>query len=261
MTHTIITGGSSGIGLALACECLETGDRVTLIARSAEGLETARSALSAPDRVGVAACDVTDATALAAAIAGAEEAFGPADRLITSAGIARPGQFGDLDEAVFRDLMEVNYFGTLNAVSAVWPGMAMRGKGQIILIASAAAVTGIFGHTAYAPSKFAVRGFAEALRAEARETGIALSICYPPDTDTPMLTAEAAFKPPETAALSALAGQWSAEDVARLTLSRAGAGQFAIYPGIRTWMLARLAPVVTPIIHRIFDLIARRAGR
>ena len=82
--------------------------------------------------MGVAAADVADRTAVGAAVAACVEARGPCDVLVTAAGGARPGYFEQLDDSVFREQMEVDYFGTLHAVRAVAASMIERRSGHIV---------------------------------------------------------------------------------------------------------------------------------
>ncbi len=123
-------------------------------------------------------------------------AHGPVDVLVTCAGSATPGRFVDLDDAVFRDQMEVDYFGTLHAVRAVVPAMvraSARPRGARRRRPSR--FVGIYGYSAYAPAKYAVRGLAETLRPELRPHGITVACAYPPDTDTPGFARENEQKP------------------------------------------------------------------
>lgn len=132
------------------------------------------------------AVDVADRAALTRAITELEAEQGqPCDILITSAGLARPGHFLELSDEVFRQMMEVDYFGTLYALRAVAPGMVERGYGSVVAVSSAAGLLGIFGYSAYAPAKFAVRGLMESLRAELVPRGVHVGVVFPPDVDTP----------------------------------------------------------------------------
>ena len=79
--------------------------------------------------------------------------------------------------------MEVDYFGTLHAVRAVVPSMIERRRGHLVLGRRPPALIGVFGYSAYAPAKFAVRGLAETLAAELAPYGIVVACAYPPDTE------------------------------------------------------------------------------
>ncbi|HEY4375788.1 MAG TPA: SDR family oxidoreductase, partial [Acidimicrobiales bacterium] len=198
--HAIVTGGSSGIGLATARALAERGLAVSILARGADRLERAADELRASGAsVHTAACDVSQGPEVRDAIAGLEAAGGPCTVLVTSAGLARPGHFLELEDSVFREMIEVDYFGTLHAIRAVAPGMVERRAGSIVAIASAAGVLGIFGYTAYGPAKFAVRGLMESLRDELVPHGVHVACVFPPDVDTPQLADENRFKPAETA--------------------------------------------------------------
>jgi len=260
--HAVVTGGSQGIGLAVARLLAERGYALTLIARRPKVLRSASAALAARGHpVGIEPADVTDGAALAAAIARAAAARGPCHTLVAAAGAVTAARFEDLDEGEFRALMEVNYFGAVAAVRAVYGTMRARGEGRIGVIASAAALVGIYGYTAYAGSKFALRGFAEALRGEARGHGITVSICYPGDTDTEQYAVEAAGRPPETQAIAGGASLADPAHVARAMVRGMERGTFAIYPGARVAALGRTASLIAPVLNAGFDRVVRRLRR
>jgi 3-dehydrosphinganine reductase len=263
--HVLITGGSSGIGLALARQAAAAGARLSLIGRDPDKLAAAslsvREAAPATARIVTVTTDVAHDADLVAAIRSAEAVHGPVDVLITSAGVAHPGYFEDLPVAVFERAMAVNFFGTLYAVKAVTPSMRARRSGTIVLISSGAGLVGLFGYTAYAPSKFALRGLAESLRAELKPAGVGVTIVYPPDTDTPQLTEENQTKPEETKALTAAAGLWSAEAVARVTLAGVRRGRFQVTPGLQLTVLAWLHSLIAPMLRWSFDRTSARVRR
>ena len=158
--HVLVTGGSSGIGLATARLAIDRGARVSLIARRPDVLDEAAASLrAAGGQVAVAATDVADAAQVDVAVSALTDALGPVDIAICSAGQARPGYFQELDADLFRTMMDVNYFGTVNVARAVVPAMIERRAGSFVGVSSAAGLVGVFGYTAYAPTKFAVRGF------------------------------------------------------------------------------------------------------
>ena len=191
--HALISGGSSGIGLALAHRLARKGWNLTLLARDPGRLQQAKAALEAESQapaVHLVSADVRDEAAIAAAMDGVLAALGAPDLVVASAGIVIPGLFVSLPLAAFAETMAVNYHGTIHLLKAALPAMRARRSGQVVLISSGAGLIGLYGYTAYAPTKFAVRGFAEALRGELAPEGIGVSIVYPPDTDTPQLTEE-----------------------------------------------------------------------
>lgn len=263
--HVLITGGSSGIGLALARQCAVAGARLSLVARDPAKLSAAArsvrvAAPHTPD-VFTASADVADESSVVAAIRAAEEVHGPVDVLIASAGIARPGYFAEQPAAIHHQTMAVNYFGTLHAIKAVVPGMRARRSGSIVIMSSGAGLVGLFGYTAYAPSKFALRGLAEALRAELKPDGVSVTIVYPPDTDTPQLAEENLTKPPETRALTAAAGLWTADAVARATLKGVRRRRFSVTPGFQLTALSWFHGLFAPLLRWSFDRTAARARR
>ena len=263
-TAAVVTGGSSGIGLAVALRLAAAGHPVALMARRAEALadaaETIRRAVPGAS-VSTHALDVRDAEAVAAAIAAVVATHGPLGWLVASAGVAEPGLFVDQGLDRHRAQMEINYLGTLNAVHAAVPSMRGAGRGRIVLLSSGAGLFGIYGYAAYAPSKFAVRGLAEVLRVELAEHGIAVTVVYPPDTDTPQLAAERLSKPAATERITAGGGVWSAEAVARATAAAATAGRFLVAPGATLAVLARLHSLLAPLLRWHQRRIARDVAR
>jgi 3-dehydrosphinganine reductase len=261
--HVFITGGSSGIGLALARQAAAAGARVSIIARDPAKLAAAHDAIRTAHPGGAevvtVSADVSVETEILSALRQAEAVHGPVDVLITSAGVARPGYFEEVPVAVFERTMAVNYFGTLYPLKAVVPAMRQRGRGAVVLISSGAGLYGFFGYTPYAPSKFALRGLAEALRAELKPAGVNVTIVYPPDTDTPQLVEESLTKPIETKALTAGGGLWTADDVARVTLKAVQRGRFAVTPGFPLTALAWLHSILAPVLNWSFDRTARKA--
>lgn len=263
--HAIITGGSSGIGKALAKLIAQRGANITLIARDRQKLELAQQEIAAvavttTQKILIATADVTQQQSIASAIAEAIAKLGTPELLITSAGMAHPGYFTQIPLEVFEQTMAVNYFGSLYSVKAVMAKMLEQKKGSIVLISSGAGLIGIYGYSAYCPSKFALRGLAESLRGELKPQGINITIAYPPDTDTPQLAAENKIKPAETKKITASAKTWSAKAVAEKILWGVEHQKFAIAPGTELTILNRFHSLLAPGLNWYFDRIVSRTN-
>lgn len=259
--HVVITGGSSGIGLATAREAVARGARVSLLARDVSRLADAAASVGATGSAGVvatASVDVAQAGALRTALDGVVAQGGPCDVLVTAAGSSHPGYFQQLDDAVFRDQMEVDYFGTLHAIRAVVPSMIERGRGHLVTISSTAGLIGVFGYSAYGPAKYAVRGLSETLRSELAPHGIVVACAYPPDTRTPGFDAENELKPPETERISAAIKPREADHVAKAIVRGIEKDRLVITADAQTAALARGAGLLGPYVRWSMDRQIRR---
>jgi len=262
--HALISGGSSGIGLAVAKKLAATGYNVTILARGQARLESARAEiesvrLSADLQVFAGSVDVTDAQAVHGIVGEAISRFGPPALVVASAGVVIPHIFEELPISAFKETMDVNYLGSVYVIRAALASMQQAGTGHIVLVSSGAGLIGIYGMSAYSPTKFALRGLAEVLRAELRPERIGVSIVYPPDTDTPMLREEIKIRPEITSRIAAATKMVSAESVADAILKGVAKKKFSIAPGFELGALSYLAGVIAPIVNRFqFDpMIAR----
>lgn len=262
-----IPGGSTGIGLAAAERLAARGADVAIFARRREPLEAAAAAIAArrrrpEQRVVWRQCDVADADQVAAVLGGAVAELGAPDLLVNCAGRAVPDYFERIGTAQLDETLRINLAGTWHAIQVVLPHMRARGRGHIVNVSSLAGLIGVFGYTDYCASKFALVGFSEALRAELRPHGIAVSVLCPPDTDTPALAAENRTKPPETHAVSAGASLLGADAVADALLAGIARRRFLIIPGREArlaYLMKRLFPgLVTWVMDR---QVARAAKR
>lgn len=202
--HALVTGGSAGIGKAIAAELLRKGARVTILARTKAKLEEAVAELSAAQAGGVAnvqyvCASTTNDEQLRAAVQTATANFGPVDVLVANAGSAAPGLFLEMPVSTFESQADLNYLGTVRSIKAVLPQMVAQRSGQVVIIASGAAVSSFMGYSSYAPTKWALRGLADALRNEMVGFGVSVHIGYPPDTETPGFENENKTKPVSTA--------------------------------------------------------------
>ncbi|MDH0117640.1 SDR family oxidoreductase [Rhizobium pusense] len=255
MLHAIITGGSSGIGLEVARKFVNRGCCVSLIARRRALLEKARSDLveGYPERhdlIRIACADVTDRPALSTAVTEAEAAFGPCDILVVSAGRVDPAFFEMQSPEVFDAQISLNLVGAANAARAVYAGMKARGRGKIVFISSGAAAIGLPGYSAYCASKTALKGFAEALQAEAQPFGVRITIAYPPDTDTPQYEEEMLHRPAEAKKITGILKPWPASKVAEKIINAVDRGVTDVHFGFALSMLALFGAFIKPVLYR-----------
>ncbi|NTF11068.1 SDR family NAD(P)-dependent oxidoreductase [Agrobacterium rubi] len=253
MAHVIITGGSSGIGLEVARIYLSKGHRVSLMARRADILRSAKEKLLKsdvikPDDIFLVAVDVCNEIEVAAAVRAAEAQNGPCDVLVTSAGRVDPQYFDVQSSDIFDAQLAVNVFGTVYAVRAVLAGMKRRRSGRIMLISSGAALIGIPAYSAYCASKSALTGFAEALRLEARGYGVSVSICYPPDTLTPQYEREIVLRPHAAQVMMGAVRPWRPEKVAQLLVDGTERGKRQVHFGLTLKLLSYFAAFIKPVM-------------
>ncbi|MGI5076759.1 SDR family oxidoreductase [Treponema maltophilum] len=234
-TVAVITGGSSGIGKALAKECLQKGYNVVIGARRKDVLKRCEAELStyAGDSGAVSSCvlDVSDEKSIIRFAYFCNQKYGKIDLLFNCAGIAVCKEFERTSSAEFTEVAAIDYAGTALMVKYSLPLLQKSGKGHIVAVSSMAGVMGVYGYSAYSPAKYAVVGFAEVLRAELIPHGIAVSLVLPADTQTPQFVAENATKPEITKRISGTIKPMSAEKAAKCIMKGLAKKRFLIIPG------------------------------
>jgi 3-dehydrosphinganine reductase len=256
----LITGGSSGIGLAVARQLAEEGARVWILARHADKLREAVGSLSAPDpdRHGMVQADVTKWDQVQQAVRDVTERVGVPDLLINAAGASTPGYVQETGLEIYRQMMDLNYFGTVHMLQAVLPGMLARGSGHIVNFSSIAGFMAPFGYAAYTPSKYAVRGLSDSLRLELKPLGVRVSVVFPPDTDTPGMANENKTKPYET--LEAFSSKLVSPDgVGKRVVEGIKRNHYVILPGFEAALYYRLTFLVGNAIYPVFDMLLAQA--
>lgn len=185
--NALVTGGSRGIGYAIAVQYAREGAGVALLSRDQDALEAAAHRLAAdvPGAVVLtAAADVTKLEQVEGAFGGVVDAMDHVDVLVNAAGIASLGDIDVMPPAEWRRMVEVNLVGSYHVCRAVWPHMKGRGAGSIILVSSGSGRRAHAGWSAYCASKFGVMGLADALAKEGRPHGIRCNVICPGPTDT-----------------------------------------------------------------------------
>ena len=181
----LITGGSRGLGLALAHEFARRGCRIAICARDHEELESGRQWLaSSGAEVFASVCDVTDPMQVHDLLERVRTRFGRIDVLLNNAGMMRVAPLGNMTLGDFEDAMNVMFWGAVYPTLAVLPEMKERGSGRIVTIASVGGKVSVPHLLPYCCAKFAVTGFSEGLRAELDRYGIGVTTIAPGLTRT-----------------------------------------------------------------------------
>lgn len=176
----LVTGGASGIGLALVGRLARAGATVYAADLSAERLDVALAPLLAEGRaVRPVVLDVTDAAAFERVVAELHAREGRLDVLFNNAGVGVAGEVRDLGLEDWRRMVDVNVYGVVHGIAAVYPRMIAQGHGQIVNTASGAGLGPRPGQTPYAAAKHAVIGLSTSLRAEARAYGVRVTAACP----------------------------------------------------------------------------------
>ncbi len=257
----VITGGSSGIGLAIAKEFALRKAKVVLISRNEEKGIQAKIEL---EKIGgIPSCifyyptDVSNREQVNTVILKIAERFKGIDVLINSAGIMTCGRFADQPIQDLESCLFTNYLGGLYATKAAWPWLK-KNKGLLSFVSSVAGYTGVIGYSGYAPPKFAMTGLAECLRLEAKDDGIRISIIYPPDTETPLLEYERKHSLPESLALNKNIKTIKAERVAHVFMEGLQKNKFEIYCDFNSRFVRWMKNTFPGLFRQITDSIIFR---
>lgn len=254
--NVLITGGSSGIGLALAKKLVAAGANVWILARREKLLVETVSQLekvkaSNTQKIGKIKADVSNFSELKAAIEKVfTDKFTP-DLLINCAGLVHPGEFLEIEPGDFAADITVDYLGTVYTTKVIAPFMVSNKSGHIVNISSLAGIVPIYGYSAYAPAKYAVRAFSEILKTELTPYNIHVSVVYPPDTETPQLEYDNAHKPSVTKEITQGGGLLSASAVAECILKGIKKEKFTIIPGFEGKLLKAFSPIIGNVLHMI----------
>ena len=252
--NVLITGGSSGIGLATAELLLkEKVSNIAIVSRKQTLLDEAKAQLEKLSattghqfKIFTYSADVSDYTRMCAVTQEFVTAVGSIDILIASAGVSRPALIDDIPFEEFEWMSKVNYLGVVATCKAALPFFKKQQQGRIVIIGSMAGLFGITGYSSYAPTKYAVRGFAEVLFMEMKPHNVYVSLCNPPDVDTPMYKEEMKGKPKECIEMSAGSGLFSAEKLATDIVNGIKSYKFFIQTGFDGFLLGVLTAGAMP---------------
>ncbi|OMO86951.1 Short-chain dehydrogenase/reductase SDR [Corchorus olitorius] len=227
--HVFITGGSMGIGLAIAKEAASEGARISLLAHSLDELKEAKQSIEkAYENVNVSIflADVRDYDAVELAI---KEA-GPIDVLVVNHGVYVIEELENQELDTVKFMIDVNLMGSFNVIKAALPlikDRKDRGPASIAFMSSMTGQIGTYGSAAYSATKFGLRGLAEALQQELISDNIHISLIFPPAVDTPGFE-EARKNMPEISKIMVGPDMMKAEEIGKITVNGIKSGKFCI---------------------------------
>lgn len=258
----VITGGSSGIGKALAKEFVRKGANVIIGARKKEILEKTQRELSALCTAGNTVhsyeLDVSNEKSIAGFIQNCVKDNRTIDILINCAGIAVCKEIENTLSEEYKDTAAINYLGTVLTVRHALPYIKKNAHSRIVNISSMAGIMGVYGYSAYTPSKYAVVGFSEVLRAELIPYKIGVSLVLPADTDTPQLVNENRTKPVITKKISGTIKPMTAEKAAQAIIRGIEHGRFLIIPGFESKLVYTLNRLFPGLMYAYSKFIIKR---
>ena len=258
----IVTGASSGIGRAIALELARQGAHLVLLARREDRLREvadAAAALHRPSDPGVppavsVAGDLTDPATRQEALEAAVAQFGGLDILVNNAGVGALGRFDRADSARLRRIMEVNFFAAVELTRLALPVLKQAKAAIVVNVGSILGHFGVPGSTEYCASKFALRGFSEALRAEVSREGIDVLVVSPATTRTEFL--DGLIERKDSPDWRRERWQVSAEYVARATVRAMRRGDPEVVPSIWGKLLCLAYRVSPRLVGRVLGRYA-----
>ncbi len=244
--HIVLTGGGGGIGRALTQELAAKGARLSLLVRKHEQAvmpQTVRE--PSGDNMLALYCDIAQAEQRTEALAAAERAFGGVDILINLAGVLDFRPFQETDPVLLQRVLQVNLEAPMQLARAVLPGMLVRGHGRIVNVGSMFGSIGFPFFAVYSASKFALRGYSQALRRELAGTGVGVTYVAPRAVATPL-------NPPVVHEMAA-AGMMQMdqpEPVARAIVRAIEKERSEAYLGFPESLFARINAVLPGLVDR-----------
>jgi dehydrogenase/reductase SDR family member 7B len=252
----LVTGASSGIGRATSAAFVARGARVVAVARRQPALESLSAELGGLTHLVPLAADVTDPAAMEALVARVIAAAGLPDVIVANAGVGLDARFEATTDELWREVLEVNLLGVVRTVRAFLPQMVERGRGRIVIVSSIVGKRGTPHYAAYAASKFALHGMADALRAELVGSGVTVGLICPGSTETEFRAHQLGHGPSQRPVRPVRrSAEWVAERVVRLARS----GRAESVPGLEGRLLVWADAVAPRAVDWVLGrMLARR---
>jgi len=242
----LITGAGGGIGVALCTELAAEGPRLCLLDRRQESVDPViREVQDTAEATMALSCDITRGDHRQAALREIEKAWGGVDILINLAGVMDFAPFHEEDPAMIQRIMQVNVEAPMQLARAVLPHMIEQGRGRIVNMGSMFGSIAFPCFAAYSASKFALRGFSQALRRELANTGVGVTYISPRAVRT-------AFNPPVVHHM-ADQGLMRMDDpawVARRVVEAIKRGKQEVYLGFPESLFARINAVLPNVVDK-----------
>jgi NAD(P)-dependent dehydrogenase (short-subunit alcohol dehydrogenase family) len=260
--NVLVTGAGSGLGLALATRFATRGDAVACVDLHGDRAEAARASLPGAGHAAFVS-DVGDDASMQALRESVLAQWRPPDVLVNNAGIASGGALLETSMDEWREVLEVNLLGVVRGCQAFLPGMLERGHGQVLNIASFAALAGAPSIMSYGVAKGGVVTLSEQLRAELHGSGVSVSVACPAFFPTNLLQHWRGSERMKGHAAKMMArSRDTLDDVADLIFAAFARGEFLILPtrgAAMRWRLRRWLPSL--YFHQLVKQVAPRAGK
>jgi NAD(P)-dependent dehydrogenase (short-subunit alcohol dehydrogenase family) len=263
--RVVLTGAASGIGRALALALARENARLVLVDLDEAGLVETVRLTGRPD-VRAQRLDVSDRAGVEALAEEVGRTLGGADVLINNAGISSAGRVRDLQLQTLSATMAVNFWGVVHTTQAFLPQLLARPDAALVNVSSVFGLMGVPGQAAYCASKFAVRGFTEALRHEVRGTGLRVTVVYPGGVRTQIAARSRVDFPVVAEVLAEAQREWerevtrSPENAAEEILAGVRAGRKRLLVGGDARLIDRIARWLPEWHDRFVDRFLRRGA-